>query len=79
LQHTEHRTVGSDNANFGDSNAVIDANLETALLLARIKARATHRHWLTVTSWNETIEMSPAMGGGEPESKEKPLRAKRGG
>ncbi len=44
LQHTEHPAVGAYDADFGHTNAVIDSNLKTALLLTRIEAGTAHRH-----------------------------------
>jgi hypothetical protein len=42
LKHTQHRSVGADDSDFRDANAVIDSNLESALLLARVEAGAAH-------------------------------------
>jgi hypothetical protein len=44
LKNTKHRTVCVDDANFGHADAVVDADLELALLLARIETGATHGH-----------------------------------
>jgi hypothetical protein len=44
LQHTELIAVGADDAYLRNANAMIDSNLKTALLLARIEAGTTHGH-----------------------------------
>src|SRR5450432_827380 len=42
LQHAQHAAVGSDDAHFGNADAVIDSDLVPALLLARVEPGECH-------------------------------------
>jgi hypothetical protein len=44
LQDAKHVAVGVDHAHLGDADPVVYSNLETALLLTRIKAGTTQSH-----------------------------------
>ena len=48
LKNPEHASVGVDDADFGNADAVIDANLVTALLLTRIEPGMTQCHVCSV-------------------------------
>src|SRR5262249_30279044 len=66
--HAQHAAVGADDADFGDADSMIDADLRPALLHARVKARSPHIHIVCFCLlWLSTIVICDGAEGWPPQ------------